>query len=195
MVAEKNVTTAETPTQSCHDRAAHRTPHGALIELRSEDFGDCPRSPESTTRSIVASRTATGTRLRFHVVKPWAPAKRSGRRRLPAEPLCHRLTVGGAIGVGGWRTSISPFISYSSSDKNVARWLFHTLYTYWVPRRIRGTPGLTGRYPNVSTRFWTIPCTPQRSPRLRESSTASRRDVPHLRLEIGPGEGVILGAP
>jgi nitrile hydratase accessory protein len=43
MVAEKNVTTAETLTQYCHawDRAAHRTPHGAPIDLRSEDFGDC----------------------------------------------------------------------------------------------------------------------------------------------------------
>jgi nitrile hydratase accessory protein len=43
MVAEKNVTTAETLTQYCQawDRAAHRTPHGAPIELISEDFGDC----------------------------------------------------------------------------------------------------------------------------------------------------------
>ena len=43
MVAEKNLTTAEALTQYCHawDRAAHRTPHGAPIELRSEDFGDC----------------------------------------------------------------------------------------------------------------------------------------------------------
>ena len=42
IVAEKSVTTAETLTQYCHawDRAAHRTPHGAPIELRSEDFGD-----------------------------------------------------------------------------------------------------------------------------------------------------------
>jgi len=41
MVAEKNVTTVETLTQYCHawDRAAHRTPHGSPIELRSEDFG------------------------------------------------------------------------------------------------------------------------------------------------------------
>src|SRR5262252_8801390 len=42
MVAEKRVTTAETLTHYCHawDRAAHRTPHGAPIELRIEDFGD-----------------------------------------------------------------------------------------------------------------------------------------------------------
>jgi len=42
MVAEKNVTTTEILTQYCHawDRAAHRTPHGAPIELKSEDFGD-----------------------------------------------------------------------------------------------------------------------------------------------------------
>ena len=43
MVAEKNVTTAETLNQYRHAwyHAAHRTPHGAPIELRSEDFGDC----------------------------------------------------------------------------------------------------------------------------------------------------------
>jgi len=43
MVAEKGVTTADTLMRYCHawDRAAHRTPHGAPIELRSEDFGDC----------------------------------------------------------------------------------------------------------------------------------------------------------
>jgi nitrile hydratase accessory protein len=40
MVAEKDLTTAETLTQYCHawDRAAHRTPHGIPIELRPEDF-------------------------------------------------------------------------------------------------------------------------------------------------------------
>ena len=43
MVAEKGVTTADALTRYCHawDRAAHRTPHGAPIELRSEDIGDC----------------------------------------------------------------------------------------------------------------------------------------------------------
>jgi nitrile hydratase accessory protein len=42
MVAEKDVTTADTLTRYCHawDRAAKRTPHGAPIELRPEDFGD-----------------------------------------------------------------------------------------------------------------------------------------------------------
>src|SRR6516162_3775135 len=40
MVAEKGVTTADALTRYCHawDRAAHRTPHGAPIELRSEDI-------------------------------------------------------------------------------------------------------------------------------------------------------------
>jgi len=40
MVAEKDLTTAETLMQYCHawDRAAHRTPHGTPIELRPEDF-------------------------------------------------------------------------------------------------------------------------------------------------------------
>ena len=40
MVAEKDLTTAETLRQYCHawDRAAHRTPHGTPIELRPEDF-------------------------------------------------------------------------------------------------------------------------------------------------------------
>jgi nitrile hydratase accessory protein len=42
MVTEKDVTTAETLRQCSRawDRAAHRTPHGTPIELRSEDFID-----------------------------------------------------------------------------------------------------------------------------------------------------------
>jgi hypothetical protein len=43
------------------------------------------------------------------------------------------------------------FISYSHADARVAAWLHHSLESYRVPQRLRGTPGEYGAIPERLT--------------------------------------------